>query len=127
MERLNYKKLNGMINFRYADQKYKAAKGLGFEHISEAVINLYSKLSTPQIAIYFDVHRWTVCNWLRIWGIDRKERGGDRKEWFIKYGSENCKSCGVKTVKGYRGLGRCGPCHRYFQRRGHDRKIQQKE
>ena len=117
MGEMNFKELDKVIDFKYATDKYRAAKNLGFEYISEAVIKLYPGHSSFYLAECFDVYHSTIRFWLKIWGIKRKSRG-DQGRWIKKYGSDNCINCGAKTHIGYRTNGRCGKCYRYFHRHG---------
>lgn len=67
---MNHKALDRKIMWNFKNDLYKACREMGYEYISEAVIEMYREGYTlTEIADSFGTTRYSVKRWLKRWGV----------------------------------------------------------
>ncbi len=72
----DYVKLDGRTHWHHKEDWLKAAQALGYEYISEAIIKEYEKHPSSVVAKSLGVTRTAIRYRLRMFGVDRKSKGG---------------------------------------------------
>lgn len=74
---LDYEEIDKETTFYYGELWLKTANELGFEYISEALVEMYKEgLSTREIGRKMEIHRSSVMRFFRLWGVEMRSRGG---------------------------------------------------
>jgi hypothetical protein len=116
--KMNYKNLESKINIRYYPDKIKVITALGYSYVSEAVIDMYVNQQKPMTEIAEGIEVTSACiqRWLKIWGIQRRSRGGDTQNFEEKWG-KFCLLCNKPTMSHRRAYGMHDGCWHIFKKR----------